>query len=299
MVRLVAASIAAFAGAATLVAGQDLQAAPVEDPTMPSGGNLTGTAPTTITNMTFTNPTSGTEWAFSGNETITWTPPAVDDPQNISLLIVNVYNTSMLYVGLSHTTTQACVSKGADFDIRQQTQLSYPARPKYLRKPIRIQLDQCFNSRRRGLCHSHGRHQQQFQHRERTLNSLPQIRCLADRISAYLQYAQGGFFSVNASESTDSQGSGFSIASSTVSQSISCWHCLLIQFLTNRLCRPFLPTCQQVARRQRQQHPLAWSDTDEGRKLRKLTSSRYPSAEPSVCFGVFSQTDSFLSIVVV
>lgn len=51
---------------------------------------------TTMTNMTFTNPTSGSKWSYSEQETIMWTPPAVSDPQNISLLIVNVYNYSML-----------------------------------------------------------------------------------------------------------------------------------------------------------------------------------------------------------
>lgn len=51
---------------------------------------------TTATNMTFVNPTSGTEWAYSEDQIITWQPPAVSDPQNISLLIVNVFNYSML-----------------------------------------------------------------------------------------------------------------------------------------------------------------------------------------------------------
>lgn len=51
---------------------------------------------TTMTNMSFTNPTSGAQWSYSDQETIMWTPPAVSDPQNISLLIVNVYNYSML-----------------------------------------------------------------------------------------------------------------------------------------------------------------------------------------------------------
>lgn len=51
---------------------------------------------TTMTNMSFTNPTSGAQWSYSQDETIMWTPPAVSDPQNISLLIVNVFNYSML-----------------------------------------------------------------------------------------------------------------------------------------------------------------------------------------------------------
>lgn len=51
---------------------------------------------TTMTNISFTNPLSGSKWSFSEKENITWTPPAVSDPQNISLLIVNVFNYSLL-----------------------------------------------------------------------------------------------------------------------------------------------------------------------------------------------------------
>lgn len=54
---------------------------------------------TTMTNMTFLNPTSGSEWSYSEDQIVTWTPPAASDPQNISILIVNVYNYSMLWVG--------------------------------------------------------------------------------------------------------------------------------------------------------------------------------------------------------
>jgi hypothetical protein len=51
---------------------------------------------TTATNLQFINPISGTKWSFSEDQIITWTPPTVSDPQNISLLIANVYNYSML-----------------------------------------------------------------------------------------------------------------------------------------------------------------------------------------------------------
>lgn len=81
MLKSIIFGAAALASATTFVAAQD-----------PEVNYNT----TTMTNMTFVNPTSGTEWAFSEDQIITWTPPAASDPQNISLLIVNVYNYSML-----------------------------------------------------------------------------------------------------------------------------------------------------------------------------------------------------------
>ena len=48
--------------------------------------------------MMFTNPVSNTTWGYSQNETIQWTAPGVDDPKNVSLLLANVYNASVLCV---------------------------------------------------------------------------------------------------------------------------------------------------------------------------------------------------------
>lgn len=77
-----------FAAAASALASSSLVAAQ-----QPDEVNYNTT---TMTSMVFENPTSGSEWAYSEDQIITWSPPAVSDPQNISLLIVNVYNYSML-----------------------------------------------------------------------------------------------------------------------------------------------------------------------------------------------------------
>lgn len=51
---------------------------------------------TTATSMIFSNPTSGATWGFSEQQIISWSEPGATDPQNISLLLVNVYNPGML-----------------------------------------------------------------------------------------------------------------------------------------------------------------------------------------------------------
>ena len=55
-------------------------------------------APATNGTLRFLNPVSGTTWMYSQNQTIMWSAPGPSDPQNISLLIANVYNNSILCV---------------------------------------------------------------------------------------------------------------------------------------------------------------------------------------------------------
>jgi hypothetical protein len=79
MFKLAAASALA-ASAATLVAGQSV------NDTM-TAANVT---------IQFINPVSNTTWGLSEVQTIMWTAPGPQDPQNISLLLANVYNASAL-----------------------------------------------------------------------------------------------------------------------------------------------------------------------------------------------------------